>query len=133
MQLSQEESETIPSALDLAYLARQTLGDAGLEAELLRAFQLRAAGVLRRLRGSPPPAADENADLAHFLKGSARAVGAFGGDPAAEIYEMRAADWGAAGQAALESLGTAIVAASTAIDRLLGQSISDRAWRMGKT
>jgi hypothetical protein len=60
-------------------------------------------------------------------------VGAFGVDPAAEIYEMRAADRGAAGQAALESLGTAIVAASTAIDRLLGQSISDRAWRMGKT
>jgi hypothetical protein len=41
MQLSQEESETLPSALDLAYLARQTFGDAGLEAELLRAFQLR--------------------------------------------------------------------------------------------
>lgn len=75
-------------ALDLVYLARQSLGDKKLETELLALFDRQAAQVIDRLTHLKPQA-DPNwpRDLAHTLTGAARAVGAHGVAAAAEAYE----------------------------------------------
>jgi HPt (histidine-containing phosphotransfer) domain-containing protein len=60
--------------IDLQHLQRMTLGDAGLEREVLAMFSAQALGLAAALATLPPDAAA----LAHTLKGSARAIGAFG-------------------------------------------------------
>ena len=60
--------------IDVAHLSRMTLGDAGLAREVLVMFVKQTAQLLTSLATKPPNAAA----LAHTLKGSARAVGAFG-------------------------------------------------------
>ena len=74
--------------IDLVHLARQTLGDTELEAELLGLFE-RQAGVILRQISSAATGAERGfrRDLAHTLKGSARAVGAHRVASAAEDYE----------------------------------------------
>jgi HPt (histidine-containing phosphotransfer) domain-containing protein len=59
--------------IDLAHLRRTTFGDANLEREVLGMFLKQAARLLSVLVASPPDAGA----LAHTLKGSARAIGAF--------------------------------------------------------
>jgi HPt (histidine-containing phosphotransfer) domain-containing protein len=78
-----------PPVLDLVHLSRQTFGDHGLERELLTLFERQAAQFSARLAEPRHPGdAVSRADLAHTLKGSARAVGAFAIDAAAEAYEL---------------------------------------------
>ncbi len=60
-------------AIDQAHLERMTLGDVALEREVLRMFSAQAASVVALLASWPADAAA----LAHTLKGSARAIGAF--------------------------------------------------------
>ncbi|MBG0809466.1 Hpt domain-containing protein [Methylosinus sp. H3A] len=72
-------------ALDWAYLARQTMGDAELEAELLALFSVQAGEFGGRLAAAGTDKARH--DLAHTLKGAARAIGAFALGDAAEEYE----------------------------------------------
>jgi HPt (histidine-containing phosphotransfer) domain-containing protein len=74
--------------IDLVHLARQTLGDRELEAELLALFDRQAARIADRLK--TPVAGTASADLAHKLKGSARAVGANAVAIAADHYEHAA-------------------------------------------
>jgi HPt (histidine-containing phosphotransfer) domain-containing protein len=77
-----------PCPIDLVHLARQTMGDRDLEAELLALFDRQAAQIAEKLTaplGEDSPLA--RADLAHKLKGSARAVGAHAVAAAAENYE----------------------------------------------
>lgn len=60
--------------IDLVHLARQTLGDRTLEAEVLSLFSRQAGGITNRIgqvKGK------ERGLLAHSLKGSARTIGAF--------------------------------------------------------
>ncbi|HRP79760.1 MAG TPA: Hpt domain-containing protein [Aquamicrobium sp.] len=90
MAFSRPGGETARAAgsrpLDLEHLSRQTMGDRALEQEVLAMFS-RQLGVVRDTIG----AADEKerARLAHALKGSARAVGAFAlADCAARIEDM---------------------------------------------
>ena len=64
--------------LDLVHLSRQTLGDRALETELLELFDRQATSALARLTGPAAACGTAGADIAHMLKGSARAVGAFG-------------------------------------------------------
>jgi HPt (histidine-containing phosphotransfer) domain-containing protein len=89
------ELDRSAAVLDLAHLARQTFGDHGLETELLTLFERQAAQFAARL-GEPRRSGDggSRGDLAHTLKGSARAVGAFAAGIAAEAYEnaVRAGD-----------------------------------------
>ena len=73
--------------LDLVYLARQTAGDRALEVELLGLFDRQAASIAEKLAAPDDENQDARADLAHKLKGSARAVGANGVAAAAENYE----------------------------------------------
>jgi HPt (histidine-containing phosphotransfer) domain-containing protein len=61
------------SAIDVQHLGRMTLGEAALEAEVLALFSAQSRELVIRLKAIPPDAAA----LAHTLKGSARAIGAF--------------------------------------------------------
>jgi HPt (histidine-containing phosphotransfer) domain-containing protein len=74
--------------IDLVHLARQTLGDSALEAELLALFDCQAGQIAEQLQRADSNAATiSGAELAHKLKGSARAVGAQEVASAAENYE----------------------------------------------
>ncbi|HEY8138711.1 MAG TPA: Hpt domain-containing protein [Methylocystis sp.] len=78
--------------IDLVHLSKQTLGDAALETELLRLFEEQARAFAARLR-APAPQNETARDiqqrivLAHTLKGSSRAIGAFALAQAAQAYE----------------------------------------------
>ena len=60
--------------VDLAHLARQTLGDRALEQEVLQLFVHQALSAKDQIADASP---QERLRLAHNLKGSARGVGAF--------------------------------------------------------
>ncbi len=76
-------------ALDLVHLSRQSLGDRALELELLSLFDCHARQILDRLEAAGPQADRQwRLDLAHALKGSARAVGAQKVACLAEAYEF---------------------------------------------
>lgn len=70
--------------IDLAHLGRMTLGDVEVEREVLAMFAAQASDLADRLAAMP---ADADR-LAHTLKGSARAIGAFRvADAAAEVED----------------------------------------------
>jgi HPt (histidine-containing phosphotransfer) domain-containing protein len=72
------ETPSVPSttrALDLVHLARQTGGDRGLENEILHMFRQQIGLCASQLRLT---SGRERKLIAHTIKGSARAVGAFG-------------------------------------------------------
>ncbi|MGE0288724.1 MAG: Hpt domain-containing protein [Bradyrhizobium sp.] len=103
--------------IDFEHLARMTLGDSGLEREVLTMFIAQSAGLLDRLTSLPP----EAGNLAHTLKGSARAIGAFAVAEAASRLETALNDAGNAGSA-LEGLKDAVAAARGAIEAFLSRS-----------
>jgi HPt (histidine-containing phosphotransfer) domain-containing protein len=75
------------ATIDLEHLARMTLGERSLEAEVLTLFDRQAAILLAHMRDSAPAAV---AAFAHTLKGSARGIGAWRVAEAAAVVEMRA-------------------------------------------
>jgi hypothetical protein len=75
-------------AIDAAHLARMTMGEAGLEREVLTLFDRQAGLLLARMRGAPGPVI---AAFAHTLKGSACGVGAWRVAEAAGAVETQAA------------------------------------------
>jgi HPt (histidine-containing phosphotransfer) domain-containing protein len=88
---ARRESAAEP-VIDLVHLSRQTLGDAALEAELLRLFEKQARAFAARLRAPTPQGEaardiQQRIDLAHTLKGSSRAIGAFALAETAGEYE----------------------------------------------
>jgi HPt (histidine-containing phosphotransfer) domain-containing protein len=103
--------------IDTEHLARMTLGDASLEQEVLAMFSAQAVSLIGALTALP---ADAGA-LAHRLKGSARAIGAFAVADAAESLEalIRNGDDLAEGLAELKD---AVAQARTAIDAILRRS-----------
>jgi HPt (histidine-containing phosphotransfer) domain-containing protein len=70
------EGSAAPRArpVDLAHLAKQTLGDRALEQEVLQLFVHQALSAREQIAQATTP---ERLLLAHNLKGSARGVGAF--------------------------------------------------------
>ena len=104
-------------AIDLAHLKRMTLGEPALEDEVLALFAAQSGDLMRRLNALP---ADAEA-LAHTLKGSARAIGAFRVADAALDVEaaLRGRDSVAESLAALEE---ALEEARAAIARLQGRA-----------
>jgi len=99
--------------IDLEHLRRSTLGDSGLEREVLGMFSKQAARLVDLLAALPP----ETSALAHTLKGSAGAIGAYrvadrsseleatirdGSDPAQALAELDAAV--AEARAAIEAM-----------------------------
>ena len=91
-----------------------TLGDASLEREVLAMFSGQAVGLIARLATLPP----DVMALAHTLKGSARAIGAFRVADAAEALEAAIRDGDDPAQA-LAGLKDAVAEARTAIDTIL--------------
>jgi hypothetical protein len=77
----------VEAAIDLKHLARMTLGERGLEAEVLMLFDRQAAVLLDHMRQAAPQAI---AAFAHTLKGSARGIGAWRVAAAAEAVEIGA-------------------------------------------
>jgi HPt (histidine-containing phosphotransfer) domain-containing protein len=103
--------------IDVEHLKRMTLGDAGLEHEVLAMFAAQAVSLIGALAALPADAGV----LAHTLKGSARAIGAFRVADAAEALESRIQNRDEASEA-LAELGDAVAQARTAIDAILRRS-----------
>lgn len=100
--------------IDLEHLRRMTLGDAGLECEVLGMFCVQAAQAVDTLAALPRDAGL----LAHTLKGSARAIGAFRVADAASRLEI-AIRSGDGVRIALADLTDEIAQACTVIDAIL--------------
>jgi len=103
--------------IDFEHLKRMTLGDAGLEQEVLAMFSAQSAKLLDTLATLPA----EAGALAHTLKGSARAIGAFAVAEAAARLETALAHSRAPAEA-LAELGDAVALARTAIEAILRRS-----------
>jgi HPt (histidine-containing phosphotransfer) domain-containing protein len=74
--------------IDLVHLSRQTLGDRDLELDLLTLFERQAGLIMQQMTLMTGPGDQRiRRDLAHTLKGSARAVGARYVADAAEALE----------------------------------------------
>ena len=103
--------------IDIEHLQRMTLGDTGLEREVLAMFSAQAVRLAEALARLP---ADAGA-LAHTLKGSARAIGAFGVAEAAAHLETLIRSGGDQSEA-LAELGDAVAQARSAVDEILRRS-----------
>ena len=111
-------SDEFHCVLDLVHLSRQTMGDGELERELLELFDRQAANALARLRGPAAPSVGSSADIAHMLKGSASAVGAFAVAAAAGHLEL-ALRGGAPADAPLAALAATVTEARGTVAVLL--------------
>jgi HPt (histidine-containing phosphotransfer) domain-containing protein len=125
MSLHLEQVEWMPSPplapddgpIDFEHLSRMTLGDAGLEQEVLAMFSAQSGKLIGALAAMP---ADAPA-LAHTLKGSARAIGAMAvADAAARLEAAIAA--GCDPTSALADLDDAIAQTRAVIDAVLRRS-----------
>jgi HPt (histidine-containing phosphotransfer) domain-containing protein len=103
--------------IDIEHLARMTLGDARLEREVLAMFSAQAVSLIAALATMTA----EAGMLAHTLKGSARAIGAFRVADAAEHLETVIQDGGNP-TGALAELDDAVAQARTAVDAILRRS-----------
>lgn len=125
MPLHFEQVEWMPSpplvpgngAIDLEHLRRMTLGDDDLEREVLSMFSAQSESLAQALSGMPKDAGA----LAHTLKGSARAIGAFAVADAASWLETVIGRGGDAADA-LADLDEAVAAARTEIEAVLHRS-----------
>ena len=125
MSLHLERIEWMPSPplapddgpIDIDHVRRMTLGDAGLEREVLAMFSAQSVSLIAGLAAK---SADTTA-LAHMLKGSARAIGAFRVAEAAESLEIRLRN-GDDPSEALAEVEDAVAEARAAIDELLRRS-----------
>ena len=103
--------------IDVVHLRRMTLGDDRLEREVLAIFSAQAVGLVGALAALPSDAGV----LAHTLKGSARAIGAFGVADAAASLETLIRS-GSDPARALAELDDAVAQARAAIDAILHRS-----------
>ncbi len=117
----------IGAVIDEDHLRRMTLGDRGLEREVLEIFVHQAALILGRIAGAKPALA---AAAAHTLKGSARGIGAWRVAQAAERLEQAATGAGSAEalDRAIAELETASREARAAIAARLADRSDDPYW-----
>ena len=108
---SRDEAER---PLDLVHLARQTDGDESLEAELLAIFDRQCEKQLQRL-SLPDLPRRTRADIAHLLRGSALAIGAFTVARVAGTLETAFSAEGDEPEAELAAFGQAVGQARAAI------------------
>jgi HPt (histidine-containing phosphotransfer) domain-containing protein len=102
--------------LDFDHLERMTLGEKALEREVLEMFVAQASRLIETLASLPV----ETAALAHTLKGSARAIGAF--KVADLAASLEAAGQDSDGAEALVALREAVTEVRSAIEARLGRS-----------
>jgi HPt (histidine-containing phosphotransfer) domain-containing protein len=133
MPLHLERIEWMPSPplapddgpIDFEHLKRMTLGDAGLEHEVLAMFAAQSAKLIGTLASLPKHsgknASKDAGTLAHTLKGSARAIGAFAvADAAGRLEAVLAGGNDPSDQ--LAELGEAVALARAAIKAVLRRS-----------
>ena len=117
------DSSSVPTrgdaVLDLEHLARQCLDDADLETELLHAFRTQSTTLAALIADGDDLLSPTKADIAHRLRGSALAVGAFPVARAAEAVE-RAKKLVEMSQA-IAKLREAVSQAAAEIDRMQTQ------------
>ncbi len=122
MPLHLERIEWMPSPplvpndgpIDFAHLNRMTLGDADLEREVLALFSAQSTHLVDAIGALP----EDARTLAHTLKGSARAIGAFAIADAATALEEALAS-GSDPSQRLAALREAVSLARTAIGAIL--------------
>jgi HPt (histidine-containing phosphotransfer) domain-containing protein len=113
-------SDSGPSVIDEEHLRRMTLGDRGLESELLQIFVRQSATILDRIVGHDPAAV---AAAAHTMIGSARGIGAWRVARAAEQLERIVAEGNEKDlDEAIAALKSASLEVNTAIDAHLVRS-----------
>jgi HPt (histidine-containing phosphotransfer) domain-containing protein len=112
-----DNAAPMPAAavIDQQHLARMTLGDRGLEREVLQLFVRQTSIMLARIAGASPALV---AASAHTLSGSARGIGAWRVANAAERLES-AASGEADTNGAIDELVAASAEARAAICQLL--------------
>ena len=113
------EAEEGERPLDLVHLARATDGDESLEAELLAMFDRQSEKLMERVKLSDLPRR-ARADIAHRLRGSALAIGAFAVARAAEAAEVAFEAEGGEPVAELAALAVYVGQAREAIAQLNG-------------
>jgi len=105
--------------IDLNHLRDMTMSDAALQREVLGLFVVQSANIMAELAPLPENAAA----LAHTLKGSARAIGAFRVADAASVVENTVRSGGdipkAAASEVLAALSREIDLACTEIANIL--------------
>jgi HPt (histidine-containing phosphotransfer) domain-containing protein len=101
--------------IDTDHLARMTLGEEGLEREVLQLFEYQAGILLGRMANEPPKGV---AALAHTLTGSARGIGAWRVAAAAEAVESAATAPAPVLTGAMDRLAAAVTEAQVAIAEL---------------
>lgn len=125
MSLHLERIEWMPSPplapgdgpIDFDHLRRMTLGDAAIEREVLTMFSAQSANLAHTLAALPA----NSSVLAHTLKGSARAIGAFAvADAAARLEAAIARGFDAS--MALAELDEAVGDARAEIEAVLRRS-----------
>jgi HPt (histidine-containing phosphotransfer) domain-containing protein len=112
------EQPMAEQAVDRVHLARMTLGDARLQAEVLALFDRQAGMLLARMRQASPAAVGA---FAHTLKGSARGIGAWRVAAAAELVERSATSPGTIDDA-LDRLAKAVAQVRSATKDLRAAS-----------
>jgi HPt (histidine-containing phosphotransfer) domain-containing protein len=110
----------VPDAapIDIEHLSRMTLGEPSLEREVLAMFAAQTLDLIGRLAVMP----EDAAALAHTLKGSARAIGAFHVAEAAQEVEVVIQGRGGDLANALQELQSAAAEANAAIEAILKHS-----------
>jgi hypothetical protein len=117
---SQSFAERLASApdvgrpIDLVHLARATDGDESLEAELLAMFDRQCEKLVERVKLAELPRR-ARADIAHRLRGSALAIGAFACAETAAALEMAFSGIGGEPEVEIAALAFAVAAARKAI------------------
>jgi HPt (histidine-containing phosphotransfer) domain-containing protein len=103
--------------IDLVHLARTTLGDPSIEAEMLEAFGSKASMLILRMQQATRSSIYA---AAQTLKGSARGIGAWCIASAAEAVELAAASGaGPELESAVDQLGVVAEETRAAIAELL--------------
>jgi len=103
--------------IDLVHLAKQTLGDRGLECEVLRMFDQIALSYLERLKQATSK--DQVKLNLHSLKGAAAGVGADVIAAHARLAEVEFARHGAVTEEQIDDLAMAVHETSAYIAELL--------------
>ena len=111
----QPQAAAMQGAVDLAHLARQTMGDRALEQEVLSIFCRQLRLMMTRLEAAT--ISKERFEIAHAIRGSAQGIGAWRTAKAAEALE-NAAQAGESADAALSGLAEAVTEVLAEIDGL---------------
>lgn len=105
--------------IDLVYLSRQTLGDPGLETEILGLFSEMAAAYLKKVTDSGDP--EQITIGLHSLKGAAAGIGAGSLATEAKAAESEMHETGAISAERLSDLAIAVEEVRAFIAGLLGK------------